>query len=181
VSQVDPGTTEVVAPDELPGADAELVVGALPDGWTYRDQNHPHTAGGNPTVIKNYVGPAMNFATPGGGQARQGLAVTAAWQPGEHQSGRWANPRTLVSPQVSQVAGFIDARDVQVASRPAVLFTRKTVPDAMRNSLPADVQAHMEMDDYTVMFAIGDWLIQLNGTGVDADTLLAIAQNVDVR
>jgi uncharacterized protein YfaT (DUF1175 family) len=68
-----------------------------------------------------------------------------------------------------------------VASRPAVLFTRKTVPDAMRNSLPADVQAHMEMDDYTVMFAIGDWLIQLNGTGVDADTLLAIAQNVDVR
>lgn len=70
---------------------------------------------------------------------------------------------------------------MQVGSRPGVLFTHKVVPDAMRKSLPADVQANMSEDDYTVIFAIGDWLVQLNGSGVLAETLLAIAPTVDVR
>jgi len=51
----------------------------------------------------------------------------------------------------------------------------------MRKSLPADVQASMPEDDYTVIFAIGDWLVQLNGSDVLAETLLVVAPTVDVR
>ena len=51
----------------------------------------------------------------------------------------------------------------------------------MRKSLPADLQASMSEDDFTVIFAIGDWLVQLNGSGVPAETLLVVAPTVNVR
>jgi hypothetical protein len=156
-------TTAVVAPVESPGVDAQLIVGALPEGWSYSYEDHPKSANGNPVVIKTYAGAPVDVKVPGGGQAYQTISVTAVWQPGYQASG--ANLRSLITSQAWQAIGYLDAKDANVGSRTALLLTRKSVSG----------------EGYTVMFAVGDWWVQLNGSEVDADTLFAFAKAVEVR
>ena len=167
----EPPTTGVAAPVESPGVDAELVVGALPDGWAYSREVHSKATNGDPVVINTYLGAPVDIKIPGGGQAHQTISVAAVWQPGYQASGN--DLRSLISPQVWQDAGFLDATDAKVGSRPALLLTVKSpVPPGSSSVSPLD---------YTLMFAIGDWWVQLSGQAVDARTLSAVAQAVDVR
>ena len=155
--------TPVVAPAESPGVDAQLAVEAPPEGWSYSYEDHPRSANGDPVVIKTYAGGAVDVKVPGGGQAHRTISVTAVWQPGYQASG--ADLRSLITSQAWDAIGYLDAKDTTVGPRTALLLTRKSVSGR----------------DYTVMFAVGDWWVQLNGSEVNADTLSAFAKAVEIR
>jgi hypothetical protein len=156
---------EVAAPDGSPGVDPQLVDDALPEGWSYSRRHHPKGQNVNPTVIEDCDGAPVDVAVPGGGQAYQSIGVTAVWRPGMQASGAAADLRSLISPQVWEVVGFFDPKDTTVGYLNALLLTRKSVFG----------------EDHMIMFAGGDWWVQVNGAEVDVDTLFAFAQGVDVR
>ncbi len=164
-------TTEVVAPVESPGVDAKLVIGALPAGWAYSHESHSKGASGNPMTIKSYVGAPVDVKIPGGGQAHQTISVAAVWSPGYQSSGN--DLRSLITPEAWEAIGYLDATEAKVGSRPALLLTVKSpVPPGSSSVSPLD---------YKLMFAIGDWWLQLSGESVDPQTLSAVAQAVEVR
>jgi len=155
--------TAETAPAESPGVDAQLTVEAPPRGWSYSYEDHPQSGNGNPVVIKTYAGARVDVKVPGGGQAHQTISVTAVWHPGYQASG--ADLRSLITPEAWQAIGYLDAKDATLGFRTALLLTRKAVSG----------------QEYTVMFAVGDWWVQLNGSEVDADTLSAFAEAVEIR
>lgn len=162
-TEIRPLTTELAAPVESPHIDAQIAVAAPPAGWSYAYEDHPKSADGNPVVIKTYAGAPVDVKVPGGGQAYQTIAVTAVWHPGYQASG--ANIRSLITPEAWEAIGYLDAKDANLGSRTALVLTRKAVSG----------------QEYTVMFAVGDWWVQVNGSEVDADTLSAFAKAVEVR
>jgi len=78
---------------------------------------------------------------PGGGQAHQTISVTAVWQPRYQASG--TDLRSLITSQAWDAIGYLDAKESTVGRRTALLLTRKSVS--------------VSGEDYTVMFAVGDW------------------------
>lgn len=150
-------TTEtLLIPDEAPGKEGSLVVGELPLGWKFEREVGPSTQ-----AIKFYQGAPVDVKIPSGGQAYQSIAVNATYVEGLRHSGQAEDLRSLAT----SVIDYGDAKDARVLSRPALTLVRPAEPSP----------------DRVILFTIGDWRIQIRGLAVDAETLMSVAEEVDVR